>query len=110
MLRLCSLEDVNVGAARGFDPTACGEDSIFVLRDLSGVRAYENSCPHLGVRLEYRKDKFLSANGKFIECYAHGALFDPTSGACVEGACEGKSLRRLACEVRGDWIWIESPR
>ncbi len=108
MLRLCRLGDVGPGSARGFDPTGCGEDSMFVLRQDDAVRAFDNICPHQGVRLEYRKNKFLSADGRSIECFAHGARFDPATGECTEGACEGQSLTPLACEVRDDWIWIES--
>jgi nitrite reductase/ring-hydroxylating ferredoxin subunit len=111
VLRLCRLEDIGVYDARGFDPTACGEDSMFVLRQGSSVRAFENVCPHQGARLEYRKDRFLSADGRFIVCFAHGARFDPASGECMEGACEGQFLTPLACEVRDDWVWIEeAPR
>jgi nitrite reductase/ring-hydroxylating ferredoxin subunit len=82
---------------------------MFVLRHPEGVRAFENNCPHQGVRLEYRKDKFLSADGQFIVCYAHGARFDPLTGECTEGACLGQTLRRLACQETDGWLWCELP-
>jgi nitrite reductase/ring-hydroxylating ferredoxin subunit len=61
------------------------------------------------VRLEYRKDGFLSASGKSIVCYAHGAQFDPLTGACTDGACQGQRLRQLHCQELDGWLWAAAP-
>jgi nitrite reductase/ring-hydroxylating ferredoxin subunit len=106
-IRLCSLEDLPPGAARGFDPHDEGEDTIFVLRSSAGVvRAFHNLCPHANARLEYRKDKFLTADGLHVMCHAHGAVFDPSTGACFAGAALGQSLRAISCWIEQGGVWV----
>ena len=89
---LCALDQLKEGHALGFDPFRSGSDTVFALLHRGEVRVYRNSCPHLDVRLEYRKDRFLSADGQRVICYAHGAHFMPDSGECVFGPCLGQSL------------------
>lgn len=89
------LDQLEEGYARGFDPFKSGSDTMFALLHLGEVRLYRNSCPHLDVPLEYRKDRFLSADGQRVICYAHGAQFMPESGECVFGPCLGQSLTAL---------------
>jgi nitrite reductase/ring-hydroxylating ferredoxin subunit len=107
-VRLCALVDLPEGSARGFDPDGSGADTVFILSRPTGLRAFRNWCPHQGVPLEYRKDAFLAADGEHVMCYAHGALFDPDTGDCVEGACLGQSLRPIACWEEADGVWIRS--
>lgn len=92
---LCPLDQMVEGQARGFDPFESGRDSVFALVHRGEVRVYRNSCPHLDVPLEYRKDRYLSATGHRVICYAHGAQFMPDSGECVFGACLGQWLTAL---------------
>lgn len=103
---LCRAEDVEEGQARGFDPHGRGRDSLFALRHQGQLRLYHNSCPHLDVRMEYRKDRFLSVDGQRIRCYAHGAEFLPDSGLCVYGPCLGESLRALEYRVEDGWLLV----
>lgn len=107
-IRLCHIDELRHGTARGFDPHGVGENTVFVLRRGDAVRAYHNSCPHQGARLEYRKDRFLSADGERIVCYAHGAQFDPDSGLCIRGPCLGQSLTPVLCVVHEGWVEIRS--
>lgn len=102
MVRLCRLEELAAGAARGFDPGCSGADTLFVLRRGGTVRAFRNRCPHQGARLEYRKDRFLSQDGRHVVCHAHGARFDPDTGICNHG---GWALESLPCAVEQGWIW-----
>lgn len=95
-----------VGTARGFDPEHSGEDTILVLRRTDGVRAYLNRCPHLGSRLEFRKNRFLSADGTRVICHGHGARFDPDTGACTNGVCLGQTLQAVPCGIEYGWVWI----
>lgn len=105
-LRLCRLDALLEGRALGFDPLHEGRDSVFALRHRQTVRVYRNSCPHLAVPLEYRKDRFLSADGQRIICYAHGAQFLPDSGECVHGPCRGQSLTALVWVEEGGWLLL----
>ena len=105
-VRLCRLNELAPGSARGFDPDGVGEDTLIVVRRPGGVRVYRNECPHQGARLEYRKDRFLSPDGTQVICYAHGARFDADTGSCVQGACQGQSLRSVAFAILDDWICV----
>lgn len=107
-IALCLLDELVEGQARGFDPLHTGKDSLFALRHVGEVRVYRNSCPHLDVRLEYRKDRFLSADGSRIVCYAHGAQFLPDSGLCVYGPCLGERLSALQWRVDGGWLVLDA--
>lgn len=109
VIAVCLFEELIHGAARGFDPLQTGEDTILVLRRATGVRAYRNRCPHQGARLEYRKDRFLSADGERVICHAHGAQFDADTGACVHGACLGQSLEPLPARIEQGWVWVTLP-
>lgn len=91
-MRLCHLDELPDGGARGFDPRGRGRDTVFVVRRGEALRAYENACPHHGTPLPWRKDAYLNASGDRIVCAAHGALFDLDTGACTLGPCLGDAL------------------
>lgn len=95
------------GTARPFE-------GIFLGRPLHGVVvardgryfAYENLCRHLAFPLDSPRDgTFLSADGHLL-CIHHGALYETTSGRCIEGPCLGESLRAFTVEVRRGELWI----
>lgn len=81
---------------------------MFVVRKEDSVHAYVNRCPHQGARLEYRKDRFLSADGRRVVCYAHGAHFEPETGRCIEGICLGQSLQSVSCRIEQGWVLVEA--
>ena len=101
-MRLCHLSELPDGGARGFDPQRSGQDSVLVLRRGSQLRAYVDACPHHGTPMAWRKDAYLNAAGDRIVCAAHGALFDPDTGACTLGPCLGQALTPLALQVDAD--------
>jgi nitrite reductase/ring-hydroxylating ferredoxin subunit len=104
---LCQMDELSERQARGFDPLNSGRDTVFVVRHAGELRVYRNLCPHLDVRLEYRKDRFLSADGTRIICYAHGAQFLPDTGVCVYGPCLGERLCALKFRIEDDWLVLE---
>ncbi|WP_416424498.1 Rieske 2Fe-2S domain-containing protein [Pseudomonas sp. App30] len=106
-IALCPAGQLLEGQARGFDPHGVGSDTVFALRHAGQVRVYRNSCPHLDVPLEYRKDRYLSADGQRIICYAHGAQFAPHSGECLYGPCRGEHLEALAHRIEDGWLMLE---
>ncbi|MBC3475029.1 Rieske (2Fe-2S) protein [Pseudomonas taiwanensis] len=105
-MALCRLEELVEGQARGFDPKGKGEDTLFALRYRGQLRVYRNLCPHLRGPLEYRKDRFLSADGQWVVCYAHGARFRPDDGTCVHGPCRGEALHVLQHHEAGGWLLV----
>ncbi|MBC3953573.1 MULTISPECIES: Rieske (2Fe-2S) protein [Pseudomonas] len=103
---LCRVDTLVEGQSYGFDPLHEGRDRVFALRYRGRVRVYLNSCPHLHVALQYRKDRYLSADGERILCYAHGAQFLPDSGECVYGPCLGQTLTSLVVSEQDGWLLL----
>jgi hypothetical protein len=51
-------------------------------------------------------DQFLSADGREIVCYAHGAHFSIDSGECIAGVCVGAFLIPVPARVDNGMILI----
>jgi len=90
---LCPLDAIDHGRAKGFvfrqgDFLFAG----FVVREGEAVVGYVDSCPHAGSPLSALPDNYLTRDGKFILCQAHGALFMKGDGECISGPCYGESL------------------
>jgi len=103
MQKLCSLEDLENRQSKGF---TLNGDALFVIRQERTVYAYRNSCPHLGIPLEWLADKFLDADSELIQCSTHGALFTIDDGVCVSGPCSGQSLSMIDVDIRNDEVWV----
>lgn len=67
--------------------------------------AYENSCPHTGVSLNWQEEQFFSFDGLFLQCSLHGALFEPESGSCIRGPCVGKNLNKINIVVENGIVY-----
>jgi nitrite reductase/ring-hydroxylating ferredoxin subunit len=82
----------------------------FALRAPDGTLcAYLNVCPHRAQPVDLGDGRLYNAAGE-IECAAHGARFDPLTGACIGGPCEGDKLVPLQIvEADGAWL-IDLPR
>lgn len=108
--RLCRAEELAEGAPRGFDFEEGGRRfGVLVIRRGSQVLAYENSCPHAGTPLDLMPDRFLSADGRHLQCHTHGALFRIGDGMCVAGPCLGRALRPVGLRVEAGWLLLDLP-
>ena len=94
---LCLLSDLPDPGARG--PFQIGAVSVFVVRHGQSVRAFVNSCPHIGAPLEFGPDRYLDLTGEYVLCSLHGAHFEPETGLCVLGPCKGRSLSAYPVRV-----------
>lgn len=66
--------------------------------------AFLNRCPHWSLPLDDAHDDIW--DGDMLVCSVHAAEFDPTSGTCVSGPCQGTRLHPLVAEVDGDSIRV----
>jgi nitrite reductase/ring-hydroxylating ferredoxin subunit len=104
---LCALADL---AATGAKDIALLKDgapySVFVIRDAAGVRAFENSCPHVRLPLNGETDIFFDVRRTVLVCVNHGAHFDPVTGVCLRGPCKGERLRAFPVTTDGESVLI----
>ena len=99
---LCRLDEIPSPGSMGFSLGDGPEHrQIFVVRAAEGVHAYVNSCPHLGIPLDWVPDRFLTLDRTLIQCATHGAQFRIHDGRCIFGPCRGASLSPVAVAVRG---------
>jgi len=90
---LCRADEVAEGKGRGFRLGEGTEQiAVFVIRSGGDLRAYVNSCPHIGTPLDWLPDRFFDSSGDHLLCGTHGALFRPQDGLCVRGPCVGQRL------------------
>ncbi len=75
-------------------------ESLILYRDGEGsVRAWRNTCPHAGRRLDYAPGKFLRSKKGELVCAVHGATFALPEGNCVAGPCRGECLCAVSVHV-----------
>lgn len=107
---LCSLADLSDPGAKGpFVVALEGQRTqVFVVRTDGQVRAYVNSCPHVGAPLEMEEDRYLDLTGSEIICAVHAARFDPLTGDCTWGPCRGRRLTPVAIAIADGMVTIEN--
>lgn len=104
--RLCAVDEVPEGGAKGFPPAPGGFTGLFAVRAAGRIAVYVNACPHLGVPLDWAPDRFLSVDGRHIVCATHGALFRIEDGGCVHGPCYGAALQPALIQVNNGVVWV----
>jgi len=83
------------------------EVEAFAVRFQGELRAYVNRCTHRELALDLGEGTFFSESGRTLRCKAHGARFDPLTGACVGGLCpEGSALTSLRVEERDGVLYF----
>jgi nitrite reductase/ring-hydroxylating ferredoxin subunit len=106
---LCHGESIAEGQARGFDLDGQGQTTVFVLHWQGQWRAWHDWCPHWRTGpMAWRRDAYFSGDGQSLMCHAHGARFDPLSGACTLGPCQGQALWPVALRLDpAGWVQID---
>jgi len=106
MRPLCQLDDIPDGDARGFDGTPGAFTGLFAVRRGGEVFVYVNSCPHIGVPLDWAPHRFLSTDRTKIICATHGAEFRIDTGECTRGPCLGDHLEQVMIEIRDGTVLV----
>ncbi|MGH8225558.1 MAG: Rieske (2Fe-2S) protein [Gammaproteobacteria bacterium] len=107
---VCALDVIPDPGARGFSPPgARAPDEYFVVRRGDKLACFSNACAHMGNPLNWAPDRFLSRDGSLILCPSHGAIYDPLSGECRGGPCNGQGLTRWPVTLRDGIIMVEVP-
>ncbi len=104
--RLCRIEDIPDGGAKGFAAPAGGITGLFAVRRGDTVVVYVNACPHIGVPLDWLPDRFLTEDGGRIVCATHGAEFGIADGVCIRGPCFGERLEAVMIHIKDGVILV----
>lgn len=108
--RILRRGDLARGETRKFALVCSGgEIECFVLNFRGELRAYVNQCRHVAMGLDWVENRFFTADGRFLLCPTHGALYEPETGLCIAGPPCGRSLRPVPLMERDGWIWAGCP-
>lgn len=81
----------------------------FLINYQGQFHAYVNRCRHMTTPLDFVRYQFFTEDGQHLVCLTHGALYDPVSGICLEGPCQGLSLYRLPVRVDQGAVRVGCP-
>ena len=103
---LCAVTEIDDGGTLAFPAAAGGFLGLFALRQGDRVQVFINSCPHIGVALDWLPNRFLSTDGTHIICAMHGARFRLSDGLCVEGPCLGDQLEAVMIHIKDGTLYV----
>ena len=104
MIRLINIHTMRDPEARGFSGDSY---NILLIHKDGQYYAYRNSCPHIGIPLEWMPDEFLDKEQRLILCANHGAEFLIESGECIAGPCTGQSLTAIPLQIKDSVLYAE---
>lgn len=67
--------------------------------------AYLNRCTHVAMELDWQPNRIFDDTGQWLLCASHGAVYDPASGDCVGGPCQGGLIKLQVSEHAGQVWW-----
>ena len=106
---ICASGDLEEGGAGvRFEVEHGGENvPAFVVRWHGRVRAYLNRCGHVPIELDWQPGEFFDYSRLYLICSTHGALYDPATGGCLGGRCEGRGLVPITVVEQDGGIYCE---
>jgi len=100
-----SAELAERGPGIRFEIDAQGEPlPAFVVRYRGRVYAFVNRCAHISLQLDLMPGRLFDTSGRYLICAAHGALYEPDTGRCAGGPCNGAGLEPLGVIEKGGCI------
>lgn len=109
---ICRTEELpEAGAGVRFEVERYGRmEPAFVVRWRGEARAYLNRCGHVPVELDYQPGQFFDYANQYLVCATHGSLYDPDSGACMGGRCNGVGLVPIPVVEQDGGVYLAAPR
>jgi nitrite reductase/ring-hydroxylating ferredoxin subunit len=77
-----------------------------VVRHGGRVHGYLNRCAHVAMELDWQEGVFFDSSGSVLICSTHGATYEPASGRCLGGPCNGAGLVKLRLEERDGAVYF----
>lgn len=97
---LCEINELSHLKTKAIYSTLYQKKVIVLLFDQQ-IYAWLDACPHYvqATPMSWKSDHYLSEDKKFIQCFAHGALFDFQTGHCIKGPCIGQKLTEVKIAI-----------
>jgi nitrite reductase/ring-hydroxylating ferredoxin subunit len=90
-------------------PCGVREVEAFVVNHRGNLYAWVNRCRHVPMSMDWIENRFLTEDGRFIQCATHGACYEPDTGMCVDGPAVGRSLIPVPLSIHGDEVHATCP-
>ena len=100
---ICHINDI---PEKGSKELVLESISFIAVKSDGIIYLYRNSCPHLGLPLQWQQDQFLNHDKSLIICSTHGALFEIDSGLCIAGPCQNQMLKVVDYCIEDEHIYI----
>ncbi|HCK76024.1 MAG TPA: (2Fe-2S)-binding protein [Gammaproteobacteria bacterium] len=109
---LCASDSLETGGLGfRFEVHSDGEVvSAFAVRHSCGVSAFINRCGHRDLELDWSPGEFFDLESRWLICATHGALYDPKTGVCRGGPCNGTPLTAIGVIEESGGIYLVDPR
>ena len=107
-IKIADVDDIAEGTTVKFEFTR--DDRLqegFVGRFKGKLFAYDNTCRHLPISLDYGDNRFFDSKGETLVCQTHGAVYEPETGLCTRGPCAGASLYALEVVEEDGVLWFD---
>jgi nitrite reductase/ring-hydroxylating ferredoxin subunit len=106
---ICASEDLIDGGrgVRFVIERQAGMQPAFAVRYNGKVHAYINQCGHVPVELDWNEGEFFDLSRLYLVCSTHGAMYDPSTGACLGGRCDGRGLKALVLLERNGNVYLK---
>jgi nitrite reductase/ring-hydroxylating ferredoxin subunit len=109
-IRVPETISLKQGETRMFTfPSRYGDLQGFVIRYRDALHAYENKCLHWPIPLDFGDGEFYYEKIDRIVCKNHGAEYDPATGICDAGPCQGEALTRFPVILDGGDALVTVP-
>jgi nitrite reductase/ring-hydroxylating ferredoxin subunit len=106
-IRIAAAEKIEEGKTITFSFTRDDRPQEgFVGRFKGKLFAYENTCRHIPLTLDYGDNRFFDSKGETLICQTHGAVYEPDTGLCTRGPCAGASLFALEIVEEDGGVWF----
>ena len=102
---ICHINEI---PEQGCRELTLDKNCFFAVKSEGAITVYHNSCPHLGLPLQWQQDQFLNHDKSLILCSTHGALFEIESGLCIAGPCQNQSLKMADFYIENEHIYINN--
>lgn len=95
-IALCASSHLqNQGTAVPFDVQYAGRVvRAFAIRVQGTPHAYLNECAHVAMEMDWQPNQFWDHTRQWLLCATHGAMYQPSTGACMAGPCK-RGLKKI---------------